>query len=50
MVKMAARVLKIGMHLHFDPKFTLEFEHFDQKFFWQAYCTAVYVLYTPVAT
>ena len=37
MVKMAARVLKIGMHLRFDPKFTVEFEHFDQKYFRQAY-------------
>ena len=37
MVKMAARVLKIGMHLGFDPKFTVEFEHFDQKYFRQAY-------------
>ena len=35
---MAARVLKIGMHLRFDPKFTVEFEHFDQKYFRQAYC------------
>ena len=36
---MAARVLKIGMHLRFDPKFTVEFEHFDQKHFRQAYCS-----------
>ena len=37
---MAARVLKIGVHLRFDPKFTVEFEHFDQKYFRQAYYTA----------
>ena len=30
MVKIGARVLKIGVHLRFDPKFTVEFEHFDQ--------------------
>ena len=30
---MAARALKIGLHLRFDPKFTVEFEHFDQKNF-----------------
>ena len=34
---MAAKALKIGVHLHFDPKFTMEFEHFDQKYFRQAY-------------
>ena len=34
---MAARVLKIGMHLRFCPKFTVEFEYFDQKKFRQAY-------------
>ena len=37
MIKIAAIVLKIGVHLHFDPKFTVEFEHFDQKYFRQAY-------------
>ena len=39
---MAARALKIGTHLRFDPKFTVEFEHFDQKIFRQAYCTVAY--------
>ena len=39
MVKNAARVLKIGVLLRFDPKFTVEFEHFDQKYFRQAYLT-----------
>ena len=39
MVKIGARALKIGVHLRFDPKFTVEFEHFDQKFFRQAYYT-----------
>ena len=34
---MAARALKISVHLRFDPKFTVEFEHFDQKYFRQAY-------------
>ena len=38
-VKIAARVLKIGVHLRFDPNFTVEFEHFYQKYFRQAYCT-----------
>ena len=37
MVKIAARALKIGLHLRFDPKFTAELEHFDQKYFRQAY-------------
>ena len=37
MVTIGARVLKIGVHLRFNPKFSVEFEHFDQKYFRQAY-------------
>ena len=37
MVKNAAIALQIGVHLRFDPKLTVEFEHFDQKYFRQAY-------------
>ena len=36
-VKNATRGLKIGVHLRFCPKFTVEFEYFDQKKFRQAY-------------
>ena len=32
MVKIAARALRIGVHLRFDPKFTLEFEHLPKIF------------------
>ena len=35
MVKMAARVLKIGMHLRFCPNFTVEFEYFGRP---NVYC------------
>ena len=31
MVKNATRGLKIGVHLRFCPKFTVEFQYFDQK-------------------
>ena len=47
---MAARVLKIGMHLQFDPKFTVEFEYFDQKYFRQAYCTMKCSIYPLMPT
>ena len=36
MEKIAARALKIGVNVRFDPKFTVEFEYFDQKYFRQA--------------
>ena len=37
MVKIGARALKIGVHLRFNPRFTVEFV-FLPKNFRQAYC------------
>ena len=31
LVKITTRALKIGVHLRFNPRFTVEFEQFDQK-------------------
>ena len=41
MVKIGTRALKISVHLRFDPKITVEFEHIDQKCFRQAYYVVI---------
>ena len=45
---MAARALKIGVHLRFDPisLWSLSNEHFDQKYFRQAY----YLLFQKIVS